>query len=97
MLLVRWSSGYRACCLVVAKWLSREHFRVRGNSSLRDDEAKERNLRSEETTLLRMGVKLLLSKCLKHLSEVLMMGVSGAAIDQYVVEVYYDELVDEWA
>ena len=72
-------------------------FRVRGDSLIEDDEAEECNLRSEEIALLRMGVKLLLSKCLKHLSQVLVMGVSGTAVDQYVVEVYYDEVVDERA
>ena len=44
-----------------------------------------------------MGVKLLLSKCLEYLSQVLMMGVSGTAIDQDVIELYYDKLADEWA
>ncbi|CAA7409787.1 unnamed protein product [Spirodela intermedia] len=52
-----WPGDYRA-----------DLFGVCGNSSLRDDKTEEHNPRSEETTLLRMGIKLLLSKCLKHLS-----------------------------
>ena len=80
-----WPSDYRA-----------DLFGVRGNSSLEDDEAEEHNLGCEEAALLRMGVKLLLSKCIEYLSQVLMMGVSSIAIYQYVVEVYYDTLADEW-